>query len=117
MHRHILALYMYYVNARLFPARCNDEDDESTMFMHVRAYMYIVCSYFIAVPYTCACIHVHVIVVSWFLQCMGYVPHEGCTIPCTVKTMRQLSCTDMLYKATARLASAPEYSTYCTLTA
>ena len=23
-------------------------------------------------------IHVHVIVVSWFLQCMGYVPREGC---------------------------------------
>ena len=22
--------------------------------------------------------HVHVIVVSWFLQCMGYVPREGC---------------------------------------
>ena len=22
--------------------------------------------------------YVHVIVVSWFLQCMGYVPHEGC---------------------------------------
>ena len=21
-------------------------------------------------------IHVHVIVVSWFLQCMGYVPHD-----------------------------------------
>ena len=22
--------------------------------------------------------HGHVIVVSWFLQCMGYVPREGC---------------------------------------
>ena len=22
--------------------------------------------------------HLHVIVVSWFLQCMGYVPREGC---------------------------------------
>ena len=45
------------------------------------------------------CIYVHVIVVSWFLQCMGYmyVPREGCTIPCTVKTMRQLSCTDRSY--------------------
>ena len=47
----------------------------------------------------------YVIVVPWFLQCMGYVPREGCTIPCT----------DRPYKATARLASAPEYSTYCTL--
>ena len=28
---------------------------------------------------------------------------------------RQLSCTDRPYKATARLASAPEYSTHCTL--
>ena len=34
--------------------------------------------------------------------------HEGGTIPCTVKTMRQLSCTDRLHKATARLATAPE---------
>ena len=29
--------------------------------------------------------------------------------------MRQLTCTDRPYKATARLALAPEYSTYCTL--
>ena len=39
---------------------------------------------------------------------------SGGTIPCTVKTMRHLSCTDRPYKATARLALAPEYSTYCT---
>ena len=58
--------------------------------------------------------HVHVIVISWFLQCMGYVQHEDGTIQCTVKAMKQLSCTDTPYKATARLASAPEYST-CTL--
>ena len=49
--------------------------------------------------------HVHVIVVAWFLQCMGYVPREGCmyfrgrspkkyiqheggTIPCHVKRFR-----------------------------
>ena len=74
-------------------------------------------------------VHVHVIVVSCFLQCMRYVlrescmyfrgrspgkyiQHEGSTIPCTVKTMRQLTCTDRPYRATARLASAPEYSTY-----
>ena len=44
-----------------------------------------------------------------------YVQHKGSTIPCTVKTMRQLTCTDRLYKATARLASPTEYSTYCTL--
>ena len=43
------------------------------------------------------------------------IQHEGGTIPCTVKTMRQLSCTDRQYKATTRLASAPEYSMYCTL--
>ena len=36
---------------------------------------------------------------------------QGGTISCTVKTMRQLCCTDRPYKATARLASAPEYST------
>ena len=36
-------------------------------------------------------------------------------IPCTLKTMRQLTCTDRPYKATARLALAPEYSTYCML--
>ena len=41
-----------------------------------------------------------------------YIQHEGGTIPCTVETMRQLTCTDRPYKATARLASAPEYSTY-----
>ena len=52
---------------------------------------------------------------SCFLQCMEYVLHEGSTIPCTVKNMRQLTCTDRPYKATTRLASAPEYSTYCTL--
>ena len=34
-----------------------------------------------------------------------YIQHEGGTIPCTVKTMRQLTCTDRL---TARLASALE---------
>ena len=44
-----------------------------------------------------------------------YIQHEGGTIPCTVKTMRQLSCTDRPYKATARLASAPEYGMYCML--
>ena len=42
---------------------------------------------------------VHVIVVSWFLQRMRFVQHEGGTIPCTVKTMRQLTCTDRPYKA------------------
>ena len=31
------------------------------------------------------------------------------------QTMRQLSCTDRPYKATARLASAPEYRMYCML--
>ena len=49
---------------------------------------------------------VHVIVVSWFLQCMGYmyVPREGCTYPCTVEAMRQLSCTDRLCKANRRIS-------------
>ena len=36
-------------------------------------------------------------------------------IPCTVKAMRQLTCTDRPYKATTRLALAPKYSTYCML--
>ena len=55
-------------------------------------------------------VHVHVyihvvhVVVSWFLQCMGYVPREGCTIPCTVKTMRQLTCTDRPYKAKRQIS-------------
>ena len=40
-----------------------------------------------------------------------YIQHEGGTIPCTVKTMRELTCMDRLYKSTARLASAPECST------
>ena len=30
----------------------------------------------VQLPNSCTCIHV--IVVSWFLQCMGYVPREGC---------------------------------------
>ena len=49
-------------------------------------------------------VHVYVIVVSWFLQCMGYVLREGCTIPCTVKTMRQLTCTDRPYKANRQIS-------------
>ena len=44
-----------------------------------------------------------------------YIQYESGTIPCTVKTMRQLTPTDRPHKATARLTSAPEYSTYCTL--
>ena len=68
--------------------------------------------------YTTVHVHIHVIVVSWFLQCMGfvlregfpraepeevlrprkYIQHEGGTILCTVKTMRQLTCTDRLYQ-------------------
>ena len=65
--------------------------------------------------------HVHVIVVSCFLQCMRYVQHEGGTIPCTVKTMRQLTCTDRPYKAnrqisfSARLPILQLYSMYCAL--
>ena len=85
------------------------------------------CSHMLITKCTCTC-NSRLMV----LQCMGYVPREGCmyffgrsprnyiqhkntTIPCTVKTMRQLTCTDRPYKATARLASAPEYSMYCTL--
>ena len=66
-----------------------------------------------------ACTHVHVIVVSWFLQCMGYIPREGCTIPCTVKTMRQLTCTERPYKANPLISYGARisilYSTYCAL--
>ena len=73
----------------------------------------------------CQLIHAHGIVVSWFLQCMGYVPREGCmymyfrgrsprkciqheggTIPCTVKTMRQLTCTDRPYSIKYRTLGA-----------
>ena len=91
-------MYMYILDTGMY------------MYMYVR----------LACTYT---VHI-VIVVSWFLQYMGYVlrevcmyslrlyiQHEGGTIPCTVKIMRQLTCTDRPYKATARLASAPEYST------
>ena len=80
-----------------------------TAFAH--AVLAVHCNYYV---------HVHVIVVSWFLQCMGYVPCEpkevqGSTITCTVKNMRQLTCTERPCKATARLASVPEYSMYYTL--
>ena len=60
--------------------------------------------------------HAHVIVVSWLLQCKGYVPREGCTIPGTVKTMRQLTCTDRPYKANRQISfGARMSSTYCML--
>ena len=39
------------------------------------------------------------------LRPQKYIEHEGGTIPCNV---RQLTCTDRPYKATARLASVPE---------
>ena len=42
---------------------------------------------------------VRILVVSLFLQCMGFVQHEGCTIPCTVKIVRHLTCTDRPSKA------------------
>ena len=41
------------------------------------------------------------VVVSWFLPCMGFVPGEGCTIPCT---LRQVTCTDRLYKANHQIS-------------
>ena len=74
--------------------------------------------------FTCTCTCNSCLMV---LQCVEYVPHEGCmymyfrgrsprkyiqhkggTIPCTVKSMRQLTCTDRPYKATAGLALALE---------
>ena len=33
-----------------------------------------------------------------------YIQHEGGTIPCTVKTMRQLTCTDRPYKANRQIS-------------
>ena len=53
----------------------------------------------------------------WFLQRMGFVQHEGGTIPCTVKTMRQLTCTDRPYKANHQISFGASYSTctYCTV--
>ena len=45
-----------------------------------------------------------------------YIQHEGSTIPCTVKTMRQLTCTDRPYKANRQIKfSGRMSSTYCTL--
>ena len=73
------------------------------------------------VLYACLCsmfsMCVHVIVVSWFLQCMGFVqPLRGTNPMHCKKNMRQLTCTDRLYKITARLTLAPEclFYTYCT---
>ena len=44
------------------------------------------------------------------------VQHEGDTIPCTVKNMRQRTCTDRPYKANRQISfSARMSSTYCTL--
>ena len=42
---------------------------------------------------------------------------RGRYYPMHYKTMRELTCTDRpyMYKATARFALAPEYSTYCML--
>ena len=44
-----------------------------------------------------------------------YIQHECDTIPCTVKTMRQLSCTDRPYKANRRIKNVYTNSTYCAL--
>ena len=56
------------------------------------------------------CIYVvHVIVVSWFLQCMGYVPREGCMY--FRGRRRQLSCT------IDRVRLPLGASTYCALAA
>ena len=33
-----------------------------------------------------------------------YVQHEGGTIPCTVKNVRQLTCTDRPYKANHQIS-------------
>ena len=33
-----------------------------------------------------------------------YIQHEGSTIPCTVKTMRQLTCTDRPCKANCQIS-------------
>ena len=45
-----------------------------------------------------------------------HTAHEGGTIPCTVKTMRQLICTDRPYKANHQISfCARMSSTYSTL--
>ena len=36
---------------------------------------------------------------SCIMQCIGFVQHEGVTIPCAVKTIIHLTCTDRPYKA------------------
>ena len=65
--------------------------------------------------YTYMYMYIHVIV-AWFLWCMGFVQHEGGTIPCTVKTMRQLTCTDRPYKANHQISFGARMSilyTHC----
>ena len=50
----------------------------------------------------------------WGRSLGKFIQHEDVTIPCTVKTMRQLLIDRI--RLTARLASAPEYlyyNTYC----
>ena len=96
-------------------------NNSCVMYMYMYLYKYI---------HVCTC-------VSWFLQCMGYVPredcmyfrgwsprkyiqHEGGTIPCTVKTM---TCTDRPYKANRQISfgtrmssavqSKVQYTTRC----
>ena len=44
-----------------------------------------------------------------------YIRHKGSTIPCTVKTVKQLTCTDKLYKANNQIRlECLHSSTYCT---
>ena len=43
-----------------------------------------------------------------------YIQHEGGSIPCTVKTMRQLTCTDRPYKANRQISFGARISSTCT---
>ena len=57
------------------------------MYMHVSIVSYI------ALATTC------IVAFTDLFHPRKYIQHEGSTIPCTVKTMIQLTCTDRPYKA------------------
>ena len=45
------------------------------LYIHVHVHVHMYVHVHVSLLYTCI---VHVIVVSWFLQCMEFVPCEGC---------------------------------------
>ena len=63
-------------------------------YIHVPAVRGPCCVHVTPMTVSCALYHVHVIVVSWSTR--KNIQHEGGTITCTVKSMRQLTCTDQI---------------------